>query len=114
MPGMPPSATVASSAQALFAFRFQTVCFAPPLRLQKETMDASKSRCDGGRSAVADSPVAECTSSDSGVRAPPVERGPLMLHEVGEVLMAKFGTTLVEGRQMGSIDMYEEVYLIRQ
>ena len=37
-----------------------------------------------------------------------------MLHEVREVLMAKLGTTLVNGAQMGSIDMYEEVYLIRQ
>ena len=36
-----------------------------------------------------------------------------MLHEVREVLMAKLGTTLVAGAQKNSIDMYEEVYLIR-
>ena len=43
----------------------------------------------------------------------PVGRGQIMLHEVCEVFMAKFGTTLVAGAQMNSIDMYEEVCLIR-
>ena len=37
-----------------------------------------------------------------------------MLYEVMPVLMEKFGTTLVTGAEMDSIDMYAEVYLRRQ
>ena len=38
----------------------------------------------------------------------------IMFHEACEVLMGNFGTTLVTGAQMNSIDMYAEVYLRRQ
>ena len=40
--------------------------------------------------------------------------GEIMFHEACEVLMGKFGTTLVTGAQIDSIDMYAEVNLRRR
>ena len=77
-------------------------------------MDAIATPAPQPRHRTCDEPEANKRKTTEKLAHWPVERGQIMLHEVVPVLMGKFGTTLVTGAQMNSIDMYAKVHLRRQ